>query len=169
MRAVLFVAGGRDVTTITFGKFRVVAHASAATDGMRRIGPGAGPALKEMRRKPLEDRDARTELDAFVARPPLCAPRGPDATKIREIPDREQIHVVRAMLRQWAIPALEGRTDEGRGRDDPQAPRRHRHPDPRSPGQRGFPEAIDGLFQAAKRKACADADLPPCRRFPARR
>ncbi|MEX3605635.1 MAG: hypothetical protein VB142_03040 [Burkholderia sp.] len=49
--------------------------------------------------------------------------------------------------------ALEGQSDEGRHPHDPQSFRRHRRLDPDARQTNGLLEAINGLFQAAKRKA----------------
>ena len=53
---------------ITFDKFHVVAHASAAVDQMRRLEQRTTPSLKGLRWTLLKDRDslsneARTDLD----------------------------------------------------------------------------------------------------------
>ena len=53
---------------------------------------------------------------------------------------------------RYLTPALPRRPDEGGRQNDPQALRRHRRLDP-DRQTNGFIEALNGLFQAAKRKA----------------
>jgi transposase len=90
-----------------FDNFHVVAHASAAVNTMRRLKQKTDRDLKGLRWAPLKHRDTmRTEqcndLDALVTRVTskrtafvwLCR------EQLRDILDRQQIHVVSAMLRQ---------------------------------------------------------------------
>jgi transposase len=146
---------------ITFDKFHVIAHASAAADRMRRIEQRTDPALKGMRWKLLKDKDSlkpedRAELDAFIAQ--AASRRTARAwiykEQLREILNRKQINVVRALLLRWTACVMRSKV----------APMKtvarmiKKHIDgivawTRSRQTNGFLEAINGLFQAAKRKA----------------
>jgi hypothetical protein len=70
---------------ITFDKFRVVAHASAALDQTRRLEQRRDPSLKGLRWTLLKDRqrlsaEARADFDARSAMPPPNAPPAPGST-----------------------------------------------------------------------------------------
>ena len=118
-------------------------------------------SLKGLRWKLLRDRDsltseARADLDAFVAQ--VATKRTARAwlykEQLREIMERKQINVVRAMLTQWA-------TNVMRSKVEPMkvvAKMIRSHLDgivawTQTRQTNGFLEAINGLFQAAKRKA----------------
>ncbi len=114
---------------ITFDKFHVVAHASKALDATRRIEQRSDPDLKGLRwtlpKNPGNLGPAqRAELDALLAN--VVGKRTARAwmyrEQLREILNRKQIHVVRAMLHQWRQrEPLQGRAHEGRRQDDPKA------------------------------------------------
>jgi transposase len=98
---------------ITFDKFHVVAHASAALDQTRRLEQRHDPSLKGLRWTLLRDRhrlsaEARTDLDALIAH--AATKRTARAWLYREglraILDRKQINVVAAMLKQWCTNVL---------------------------------------------------------------
>jgi transposase len=146
---------------ITFDKFHVIAHASAAVDRMRRIEQRTDPALKGMRWKLLKDKaslqpDDRAELDAFLAQAASRRTARAWAYKeqLREILNRKQINVVRTLLLRWTTCVL-------RSKVEPMkivARMINTHLEgivawTRSRQTNGFLEAINGLFQAAKRKA----------------
>ena len=146
---------------ITFDKFHVVAHASKAVDQTRRSEQKNHPSLKGLRWALLKDRERlpesqRADLDAFVA---LATTRRTARAwlyreQLRDILDRKQINVVCAMLKRWftnvkrskveamkkvaqmILDHFEGITAWAQTRQT-----------------NGFLEAINGLFQAAKRKA----------------
>jgi transposase len=146
---------------ITFDKFHVVAHASAAVDQTRRLEQRTDPSLKGLRWTLLKDRDrlsaeSRADLDALIAQ--AASKRTARAwlyrEHLREILDRKQINVVSAMLKQWCTNVLRSRV----------APMKEvalmirKHFDgivawTQTRQTNGFIEALNGLFQAAKRKA----------------
>ena len=146
---------------ITFDKFHVIAHAGTAVDTMRRIEQRTDPSLKGLRWKLLRDRasltvEARADLDAFVAQ--VTTKRTARAwlykEQLREIMARKQVNVVRNMLTQWTTNVMRSKV----------APMKvvarmiRSHLDgivawTQTRQTNGFLEAINGLFQAAKRKA----------------
>lgn len=146
---------------VTFDKFHVVAHASKAVDETRRIEQRADPSLKGLRWTLLRNPDSlspaqRADLDALAAR--AAGRRTARAwlykEQLREILNRRQINVARRMLRQWC-------TNVNRSKVQPMkavARMIRRHLDgiaswARTRRTNGFVEALNGLFQAAKRKA----------------
>ena len=146
---------------ITFDKFHVVAHASAAVDQARRLEQRTDPSLKGLRWTLLKDRhrlsaESRADLDTLIAQ--ATSKRTARAwlyrEHLREILDRKQINVVSAMLKQWCTNVLRSRV----------APMKEvarmirKHFDgivawTQTRQTNGFIEALNGLFQAAKRKA----------------
>lgn len=147
--------------TITFDKFHVIAHASTAVDKMRRIEQRTDPALKGLRWKLLKDRDAlkpaaRAELDLFVRQ--VATKRTARAwlyrEQLREILARKQINVVRTMLWQWTVNVMRSKVEPMKA----VAKMIRKHFEgivawTRTRQTNGFLEAINGVFQAAKRKA----------------
>lgn len=92
---------------VTFDKFHVVAHASKAVDQTRRLEQKTAPDLKGLRWALLKDRDSlssdqRADLDALIAN--VTTKRTARAwlyrEQLRDILERKQINVVRAMLEQ---------------------------------------------------------------------
>ena len=146
---------------ITFDKFHVIAHASTAVDKTRRIEQKTDPSLKGLRWKLLRDRasltpDARADLDALIAQ--VTTNRTARAwlykEQLREILERKQINVVRNMLTQWAINVMRSKVEPMKE----VAKMIRSHLDgivawTQTRQTNGFLEAINGLFQAAKRKA----------------
>lgn len=146
---------------ITFDKFHVVAHASTAVDKTRRIEQKTDPSLKGLRWKLLRDRasltpDARADLDALIAQ--VTTKRTARAwlykEQLREILERKQINVVRDMLTQWATNVMRSKVEPMKE----VAKLIRGHLDgivawTQTRQTNGFLEAINGLFQAAKRKA----------------
>ena len=146
---------------VTFDKFHLIAHASAALDQARRLEQRADPSLKGLRWTLLKDRDrlsaeARADLDSLIAQ--AASKRTARAwlyrEHLRDILDRKQINVVTAMLRQWCTNVMRSRV----------APMKEvarmirKHFDgivawTQTRQTNGFIEALNGLFQAAKRKA----------------
>ena len=146
---------------ITFDKFHVIAHASTAVDTMRRAEQKTDPTLKGLRWTLLKDRAKLSatqgaDLDALLAH--LTTKRTARAwlyrEHLREILARKQIHVVSAMLRQWCTQVMRSKV----------APMKtvarmiRQHFDGivawvQTRQTNGFLEALNGLFQAAKRKA----------------
>jgi transposase len=146
---------------ITFDKFHVIAHASTAVDKTRRIEQKTDPSLKGLRWKLLRDRasltpDARADLDALIAQ--VTTKRTARAwlykEQLREILERKQINVVREMLTQWATNVMRSKVEPMKE----VANLIRNHIDgivawTQTRQTNGFLEAINGLFQAAKRKA----------------
>lgn len=146
---------------ITFDKFHVIAHASTAVDKTRRIEQKTDPSLKGLRWKLLRDRadltpDARADLDALVAQ--VTTKRTARAwlykEQLREIMERKQVNVVRDMLTQWATNVMRSKVEPMKE----VAKMIRSHLDgivawTQTRQTNGFLEAINGLFQAAKRKA----------------
>ncbi len=146
---------------ITFDKFHVIAHASVAVDKTRRIEQKTDPSLKGLRWKRLRDRasltpQARADLDALIAQ--VATKRTARAwlykEQLREILARKQVNVVRAMLTQWATNVMRSKVEPMKE----VAKMIRSHLDgivawTQTRQTNGFLEAINGLFQAAKRKA----------------
>ena len=146
---------------ITFDKFHVIAHASTAVDKTRRIEQKTDPSLKGLRWKLLRDRasltpDARADLDALIAH--VTTKRTARAwlykEQLREIMERKQVNVVRDMLTQWATNVMRSKVEPMKE----VAKMIRGHLDgivawTQTRQTNGFLEAINGLFQAAKRKA----------------
>lgn len=146
---------------ITFDKFHVIAHASTAVDKTRRIEQKTDPSLKDLRWKLLRDRaslapDARADLDALIAQ--VTTKRTARAwlykEQLREILERKQVNVVRDMLTQWATNVMRSKVEPMKE----VAKMIRSHLDgivawTQTRQTNGFLEAINGLFQAAKRKA----------------
>lgn len=146
---------------ITFDKFHVVAQASQAVDRTRRLEQRTNPALKGMRWKLLRaptslHPSARQELITLVRR--LTTLRTARAwqyrEQLRQILQRKQVNVVRRMLLQWCTNVMRSKVEAMKT----VAKMIRRHLDGivawvRTRQTNGFLEALNGLFQAAKRKA----------------
>ena len=146
---------------ITFDKFHVVAHASAAVDKTRRIEQKTDPSLKGLRWTLLKDRDGlpaaqRADLDALIAN--VTTKRTARAwlyrEQLRDILERKQINVVSAMLEQWCTNVMRSKVESMKE----VARMIRKHFDgivawTQTRQTNGFLEALNGLFQAAKRKA----------------
>ena len=146
---------------ITFDKFHVIAHASAAVDEMRRMEQRTDPSLKGLRWALLKDHAdltpaQRNDLDALIVQ---CATKRTARAwqyreELRAILDRKQINVVSAALAQWCTNVMRSKVEPMKK----VAKMIRKHFDgiiawSRSRQTNGFIEAINGLFQAAKRKA----------------
>lgn len=146
---------------ITFDKYHVIAQASRALDATRRREQKTDPELKGLRWLLLKDRArqsraARDRLDAVLAQ--FATKRTARAWRYREqlraILERKQIHVVRALLWQWCTNVMRSKVEPMKG----VAKMIRRHLEgivawARTRQTNGFLEALNGLFQAAKRKA----------------
>jgi transposase len=146
---------------ITFDKFHVVAHASAALDQTRRLEQRRDPSLKGLRWTLLKDRqrlsaEAHADLDALISH--AATKRTARAWLYREglraILDRKQINVVASMLKQWCTNVMRSKVVPMKE----VARMIRRHFDgivawTQTRQTNGFIEALNGLFQAAKRKA----------------
>jgi transposase len=147
--------------TITFDKFHVVAHASQAVDQMRRTEQRTDPTLKGLRWALLKDKsklspDQARDLDRLVVQ--FTTKRTARAwlyrEQLRDILDRRQFNIVSAMLAQWCTNVMRSKVEPMKQ----VATMIRAHFDgivawTRSRQTNGFIEAINGLFQAAKRKA----------------
>jgi transposase len=146
---------------ITFDKFHVIAHASAAVDKTRRAEQKVDPTLKGLRWALLKDRsnlsgNQRADLDALIAH--FTTKRTARAwlykEQLREILDRKQVNVVSAMLAQWCTNVMRSKVEPMK-----EVARMIRnHFDgivawAQTRQTNGFLEALNGLFQAAKRRA----------------
>jgi transposase len=146
---------------VTFDKFHVIAHASHALDLTRRAEQKRDPELKGLRWALLKDRRAlspsrRADLDAL--RQHLTTKRTARAWQyredLREILNRKQINVVRDMLWQWCTNVMRSKVEPMK--DVARMIRTHLEGIAawaRTRMTNGFLEALNGLFQAAKRKA----------------
>jgi len=146
---------------ITFDKFHVVAHASEAVDETRRLEQRSDPSLRGLRWALLKDRDSlsdqsRADLDALIAK--AASKRTGRAwlyrEHLREILERKQINVVSAMLKQWCANVMRSKVEPMKK----VAKMIRKHFDgivawTQTRQTNGFIEAVNGLFQAAKRKA----------------
>ena len=146
---------------LTHDKFHVIAHASRALDLTRRAEQKRDPRLKGLRWALLKDRNhlnstCRAELDALLSH--LSTKRTARAWRYREdlraILNRKQVHGVRNMLRQWCTHVMRSKVEPMKA--VAQMIRNHLEGIvawTRSRMTNGFLEALNGLFQAAKRKA----------------
>lgn len=146
---------------ITFDKFHVVWHASSAVDKMRRIEQRTDRSLKGMRWSLLKDRsrlsaEAAADLDALIAK--MTTVRTARAwvykEQLREILERKQINVVRAMLQYWCTCVMRSKVEPMK--EVAALVRKHLEGIvawAQTRQTNGFLEALNGLFQAAKRRA----------------
>ena len=159
-----FIKGVKDHlpnARITFDKFHVIAHASDAVSKTRRIEQKVDPELKGMRWTLLKNRsklckEQRDDLDTLLAQ--YTTRRTARAwlyrEQLRDILNRKQINVVSTMLSQWCTNVLRSKVEPMK-----EVARMIRnHFDgivawSQTRQTNGFIEAINGLFQAAKRKA----------------
>jgi transposase len=146
---------------ITFDKFHVIAHASTAIDQTRRIEQKTDPALKGVRWALLKDSSRlsapqQADLDALIAQ--LTTKRTARAwlyrEQLREILNCKQINVERSMLTQWCTNVMRSKVEPMK--EVAQLIRNHLEGIiawAQTRQTNGFLEALNGLFQAAKRKA----------------
>ena len=146
---------------ITFDKFHVVWHASSAVDKMRRIEQRTERSLKGLRWSLLKDRsrlspEATADLDALIAK--MTTLRTARAwvykEQLREILERKQINVVRAMLQHWCTCVMRSKVEPMK--EVAALVRKHLEGIvawAQTRQTNGFLEALNGLFQAAKRRA----------------
>jgi transposase len=146
---------------ITFDKFHVIAHASKALDKTRRVEQRSDPDLKGIRWALLKDRcklnQQQTEdLDGLLAQ--LTTKRTARSwlyrEQLRDILERKQINVVRRMLLQWCVNVMRSKVEPMK--EVASLIRNHIEGIvswARTRRTNGFLEALNGLFQAAKRKA----------------
>ena len=130
-------------------------------DRTRRIEQKTDPSLKGLRWALLKDRERlnesqRADLDTLIAQ--LTTKRTARAwlyrEQLREILDRKQINVVRAMILQWCTNVMRSKVEPMK--EVAQLIRNHLEGIvawAQARQTNGFLEALNGLFQAAKRKA----------------
>jgi transposase len=146
---------------ITFDKFHLIWHANAAVDRMRRVEQRSDRSLGGMRWSLLKERarlrpEAAAELDALLVRmTTVCTARAwVYQEQLREILERRQVNVVRAMLLHWCSCVM--RSEVEPMKEVAALVRRHLAGIvawTQSRQTNGFLEALNGLFQAAKRRA----------------
>ena len=146
---------------ITFDKFHVVAHASQALDETRRAEQKLDPTLKGLRWALLKKRQdidpvQRRDLDQLLVQ--ITTKRTARAwlyrEQLRDILNRKQINVMQRLLLQWTTNVLRSKVEPMK--QVAALVRRHLEGIAswaRSRQTNGFLEAINGLFQAAKRRA----------------
>ena len=146
---------------VTFDKFHVIGHANAAVDRMRRIEQRSDKSLKGMRWSLLKNRaslkpEAAADLDALIAR--MATVRTARAwvykEQLREILARKQINVARDMLKHWCTCVMRSKVEPMKE----VAAMVSRHLKgivawAQTRQTNGFLEALNGLFQSAKRRA----------------
>ena len=146
---------------VTFDKFHVVWHANAAVDKTRRIEQRTDKSLKGLRWPLLKDAgslkpEAAAALYGLISQPSLkrTARAWIYKEQLRETLDRKQINVMRDQLRYWCTCVMRSKAEPMK--DVAGLVRRHMEGIVAWASTRqtnGFLEAINGLFQAAKRRA----------------
>lgn len=146
---------------ITFDKFHVIAHASKAVDKTRRVEQRRDPDLKGLRWVLLKDRsrlDSRQREDLDILLAHMTTKRTARAwlyrEQLRDILDRKQVNVVRSMLLRWCVNVMRSKVEPMK--EVAKLIRNHLEGIvswTRTRQTNGFLEALNGLFQAAKRKA----------------
>ena len=146
---------------VTFDKFHVIWHANTAVDKTRRIEQRSDPSLKGMRWTLLKDAfslkpEAGAALHGLITAPKLTRTARAWIYKeqLREALDRKQINVVRKSLKHWCICVMRSKVQAMK--EVAALVRRHLEGIvawAQTRQTNGFLEAINGLFQAAKRRA----------------
>jgi transposase len=150
---------------ITFDKFHVIAHASAAVDKTRRVerrtDPELGQQLKGMRWTLLKDvyslkPQAGAALHALLNAPRLTmtARAWVYKERLRLAMEHRQVNVLRRLLQHWCTCVMRSKVDAMK--DVANMIRVHLEGIvawAQTRQTNGFLEAINGLFQAAKRRA----------------
>ena len=150
---------------ITFDKFHVIAHANAAVDKTRRVeqrtDPEQGAQLKGMRWTLLKDvgslkPEAGAALHALIAAPHLTmtARAWTYKERLRLAMEHKQVNVLRGLLLHWCTCVMRSKINAMK--DVAAMIRSHLEGIvawAQTRQTNGFLEAINGLFQAAKRRA----------------
>jgi transposase len=150
---------------ITFDKFHVIAHASAAVDKTRRVEQRSDPEmsdqLKGMRWTLLKDvfslkPEAGAALHALITAPRLSMTARAWAYKerLRLAMEHKQVNVLRRLLQHWCTCVKRSKIDAMK--EVATLIRTHLEGIvawAQTRQTNGFLEAINGLFQAAKRRA----------------
>ena len=152
---------------ITFDKFHVIWHANTAVDKTRRTEQRTDPSLKGMRWTLLKDvfslkPEAGAALHALINAPRLTRTARAWVYKeqLRAILERKQINIVRESLKRWCVCVMRSKVDAMK--QVAALVRRHLEGImawAQTRQTNGFLEAINGLFQAAKRRARGFATL----------
>lgn len=150
---------------VTFDKFHVIAHASTAVDRTRRVeqrsDPELGAQLKGMRWTLLKDVFSLTPaagqaLHALITAPKLTMTARAWAYKerLRLAMEHKQVNVLRRLLRHWCTCVMRSKVEAMK--EVAGMVRTHLEGIvawAQTRQTNGFLEAINGLFQAAKRRA----------------
>ena len=146
---------------ITFDKFHVIWHANTAVDKTRRIEQRSDPSLKGMRWTLLKDAfslkpEAGAALYGLISASKLTRTARAWIYKeqLREVLDRKQVNVVRESLKHWCVCVMRSKVEAMK--EVAALVRRHLEGIvawAQTRQTNGFLEAINGLFQAAKRRA----------------
>lgn len=150
---------------ITFDKFHVVAHANTAVDKTRRAEqraePELGAQLKGMRWTLLKDvfklrPEAGAALNALLTAPRLTmtARAWKYKERLRLALEHRQVNVLRGLLQHWCTCVMRSKVDAMK--EVAKMVRNHLEGIvawAQTRQTNGFLEAINGLFQAAKRRA----------------
>jgi len=146
---------------ITFDKFHVIGHANAAVDKTRRIEQRTDKSLKGMRWTLLRDvfglkPAAGAALHGLITAPKLTLTARAWIYKeqLRDLLDRKQINVMRDSLLHWCVCVMRSKVEPMK--EVAGLVRRHLEGIvawAQTRQTNGFLEAINGLFQAAKRRA----------------
>jgi len=144
---------------ITFDKFHVVGHANSAVDKTRRIEQRTDKSLKGMRWTLLRDvfglkPAAGAMLHGLITAPKLTARACIYKEQLRDLLDRKQINVMRDSLLHWCVCVMRSKVEPMK--EVAGLVRRHLEGIvawAQTRQTNGFLEAINGLFQAAKRRA----------------
>jgi transposase len=146
---------------ITFDKFHIIQHANEALTEMRRIEQRTEPSLKGLRwslvkdvsrLKPSEAPGLQAVLSQLTSLRTARAWQYKE--QLREILDRKQVNVVSDMLKRWCRCVMRSKVEPMKA----VAQMIRAHFDgivawAQTRATNGFLEAINGLFQAAKRRA----------------
>lgn len=155
------VSGELPNAQITFDKFHVVGHANAAVDKTRRIEQRTDKSLKGMRWTLLRDvfglkPAAGAALHGLITAPKLTLTARAWIYKeqLRDLLDGKQINVMRDSLLHWCVCVMRSKVEPMK--EVAGLVRRHLEGIvawAQTRQTNGFLEAINGLFQAAKRRA----------------
>jgi len=145
----------------TFDKFHIIQHTNEAVSAMRKIEVEKDPSLNGLRNALLKGKgnltdNQQTSIDGVKAKLTTCRTARAWQMKenLRDLPGRKQINVVKAMLKSWCNGVMRSKVEPMKK----VAKMIRKHWDgvvawTQTRQSNGFLEAINGLFQAAKRKA----------------
>jgi transposase len=146
---------------ITFDKFHVIAHANSAVDKTRRAEQRTDRSLKGMRWTLLKDASALQPEAGAALRDLIHASKLTQTARawrykeqLREILQRKQVNVARAALKRWCTCVMRSKVEAMK--EVAALVRSHFEGIlawAQTRQTNGFLEALNGLFQAAKRRA----------------